>query len=179
MEINKEIEHHIQQRYPITYASKGKGKLQTPAKKTRVESPTNPLYHYTPGSAINITFTSVTTSNTTSAFGQFPFQSKQRKAELLEPYSAYFEGFNSQSSMPSGLQSPLPPPDFRISDPWKVTKSEEEKEEEAKDQEFTYQNLITENPEFETSNLQTQQNLNPENLEIKTPNIQIPPTQDN
>ncbi|KAG9291147.1 hypothetical protein G9A89_013019 [Geosiphon pyriformis] len=28
-EINKEIEHHIQQRYPITYASKGKEKLQT------------------------------------------------------------------------------------------------------------------------------------------------------
>ncbi|KAG9290971.1 hypothetical protein G9A89_011121 [Geosiphon pyriformis] len=28
-EINKKIEHHIQQRYPITYASKDKGKLQT------------------------------------------------------------------------------------------------------------------------------------------------------
>ncbi|KAG9303818.1 hypothetical protein G9A89_018715 [Geosiphon pyriformis] len=31
MEINKEIEHHTQQRYLITYASKGKEKLQTPA----------------------------------------------------------------------------------------------------------------------------------------------------
>ncbi|KAG9297198.1 hypothetical protein G9A89_019479 [Geosiphon pyriformis] len=31
MEINKEIEHHTQQRYSITYMSKGKGKLQTPA----------------------------------------------------------------------------------------------------------------------------------------------------
>ncbi|KAG9289698.1 hypothetical protein G9A89_014433, partial [Geosiphon pyriformis] len=31
MEINKEIEHYTQQRYPITYASNGKGKLQTPA----------------------------------------------------------------------------------------------------------------------------------------------------
>ncbi|KAG9305085.1 hypothetical protein G9A89_007725 [Geosiphon pyriformis] len=30
-EINKKIEHHIQQRYPITYASKDKEKLQTPA----------------------------------------------------------------------------------------------------------------------------------------------------
>ncbi|KAG9306262.1 hypothetical protein G9A89_016166 [Geosiphon pyriformis] len=58
-EINKEIEHHTQQKYPITYASKGKKNLQTPAvtpkkiqlpiwKKTRVESPTNPSYYYTP-----------------------------------------------------------------------------------------------------------------------------------
>ncbi|KAG9302361.1 hypothetical protein G9A89_011787 [Geosiphon pyriformis] len=163
MEINKEIEHYTQRKYPITYASKGKGKLQTPAvipkriqpptwKKTRVESPTNPSYYYTPRSTINITFTGTITSNTTSAFGRFSFQR---------------------------LRSPLPPPDFGIFDLWEVTKSEEEKEEEAKDQEFTYQNLITENPEFETPNLQTQQNLNPENLEIKTPNIQIPPTQDN
>ncbi|KAG9303524.1 hypothetical protein G9A89_018420 [Geosiphon pyriformis] len=30
-EINKEIEHHTQQKYPITYANKGKRKLQTPA----------------------------------------------------------------------------------------------------------------------------------------------------
>ncbi|KAG9298907.1 hypothetical protein G9A89_015929 [Geosiphon pyriformis] len=112
MEINKEIEHHTQQRYPITYASKDKGKL--------VESPTNLSYHYTPRSAINITSTSVATSNTTSAFGQFSFQSKQRKAELLEPYGTYFEGFNL------------------IFDLWKVTELEEKKEKEAKDQEFTY-----------------------------------------
>ncbi|KAG9286001.1 hypothetical protein G9A89_022677 [Geosiphon pyriformis] len=46
-EINKEIEHYIQQKYPITYSSKDKGKLQTPAKH-RVESPTNLSYHYTP-----------------------------------------------------------------------------------------------------------------------------------
>ncbi|KAG9306605.1 hypothetical protein G9A89_004802 [Geosiphon pyriformis] len=67
-EINKEIEYHTQQRYPITYANKGKRKLQTLAvtsqkiqpltwKKTKVELPTNPSYHYTPGSAINITST--------------------------------------------------------------------------------------------------------------------------
>ncbi|KAG9292585.1 hypothetical protein G9A89_006956 [Geosiphon pyriformis] len=60
MEINKEIEHHTQQRYLITYVSKDKEKLQTPAvtpkriqpptwKKTRVESPTNLSYHYTSG----------------------------------------------------------------------------------------------------------------------------------
>ncbi|KAG9295818.1 hypothetical protein G9A89_009047 [Geosiphon pyriformis] len=53
-EINKEIEIYTQQKYPIIYANKGKGKLQTPT-KTRVESPINPSYHYTSGSAINIT----------------------------------------------------------------------------------------------------------------------------
>ncbi|KAG9295506.1 hypothetical protein G9A89_013535 [Geosiphon pyriformis] len=84
-EINKEIEHHTQQRYSITYTSKGKGKLQTPAvtsrkiqppawKKNRVKSPSNPSYHYTPGSAINISSTDTFTSTATSAFGRFPFQ---------------------------------------------------------------------------------------------------------
>ncbi|KAG9291511.1 hypothetical protein G9A89_021930 [Geosiphon pyriformis] len=79
-EINKEIEHHTQQRYPITYASKGKGKLQTSAvtprklqppawKKNRVESPSNPSYHYTPGNAINISSTNAFPSTVTSAFG--------------------------------------------------------------------------------------------------------------
>ncbi|KAG9286661.1 hypothetical protein G9A89_012211, partial [Geosiphon pyriformis] len=113
-EINKEIEHHTQQRYPITYTSKGKGKLQTPAvilkkiqpptwKKTRIEFPTNPSYHYTPESAINITFTDASTSNVTSAFGRFPFQSKQGKTDLLGPYGKYFEGFNSQSPTPSEI----------------------------------------------------------------------------
>ncbi|KAG9291723.1 hypothetical protein G9A89_012008 [Geosiphon pyriformis] len=83
-EINKKIKHHTQQRYPITYASKGKGKLQTPAvtprkiqppawKKNRVESPSNPSYHYTPRSAINISSTDVFPSTATSAFEQFPF----------------------------------------------------------------------------------------------------------
>ncbi|KAG9288798.1 hypothetical protein G9A89_023095 [Geosiphon pyriformis] len=77
--INKEIEHHTQQRYPITYANKGKEKLQTPAvtpkqiqpptwKKTRVESPTNPSYYYILGSTINITSTGAFTSHMTSTF---------------------------------------------------------------------------------------------------------------
>ncbi|KAG9288566.1 hypothetical protein G9A89_003441 [Geosiphon pyriformis] len=120
-EINKKIEHHTQQRYPITYASKGKRKLQTPAvtprklqppawKKNRVKSPSNPSYHYTPGN-------------------------------------------------------------FGISDPWEAAESEK-KEEESEDQEFTYQNLITESPEVETPNFQAQQNLNIENSEIETPNQQ-------
>ncbi|KAG9286376.1 hypothetical protein G9A89_014542 [Geosiphon pyriformis] len=122
-EINKEIEHHTQQRYPTTYTSKSKRKLQTPAvtprkiqpsawKKNRVESPSNPSYHYTPGSAINISSTDAFTSTTTSAFGRFPFQNRQRKTELLEPYA-----------------------------------ESEKEEEESEDQEFTYQHPITENPE--------------------------------
>ncbi|KAG9300726.1 hypothetical protein G9A89_023524 [Geosiphon pyriformis] len=177
--INKEIEHHTQQRYPITYASKNKGKLQTPVvtprklqppawKKNRVESPSNPSYYYTPRSTINILSTDAFSSTATSVFEQFPFQSRQKKTELLRPYGEYFEGFNSQSSTPSGLRLPPPPPDFGISDLWEAAESKK-KEEESEDQEFTYQHLITENPEVETPNLQTQQQL--ENLEIKTPNI--------
>ncbi|KAG9289968.1 hypothetical protein G9A89_010274 [Geosiphon pyriformis] len=124
-EINKEIEHHIQQRYSITYASKGKRKLQTPAitpkriqpstwKKTKIESPTAPSYYYTPGSAINITLASVSTSNMISTFRQFSFQN------------------------------------FGTTTLWEL--SEEEKEEKSEDQEFTYQNPILENPEFGTPN---------------------------
>ncbi|KAG9297192.1 hypothetical protein G9A89_019473 [Geosiphon pyriformis] len=113
-EINKEIEHHAQQRYPITYTSKDKGKLQTPAitprkiqpptwKKNRIESPSNPSYHYTPRSTINILSTDTFPSTATSTFRRFPFQSRQKKTELLGPYSKYFEGFKSRSPMPSGI----------------------------------------------------------------------------
>ncbi|KAG9290891.1 hypothetical protein G9A89_011041 [Geosiphon pyriformis] len=148
--INKEIEHHTQQRYPITYTSKGKRKLQTPAvtpqkiqppawKKNRVEFPSNPSYHYTSGSAINILSTDAFSSTVTSAFGQFPFQSRQRKTELLGPY---------------GLRSPPSPPDFRISDLWEAAELEKE-EEESENQEFTYLHLIPENPEVETPDIQT------------------------
>ncbi|KAG9295302.1 hypothetical protein G9A89_021233 [Geosiphon pyriformis] len=165
-EINKEIEHYIQQRYPITYTSKSKRKLQTPAvtprkiqpptwKKNKVEFPSNPSYHYTLGSAINISSTDTFPLTVTSAFGQFPFQSRQKKTELLGPY---------------GLQSLPPPPDFGISDLWEAESEKEEKESE--NQEFTYQHLIIENLEIETLNFQTQQNLDLENLEIKTPNYQ-------
>ncbi|KAG9294265.1 hypothetical protein G9A89_021624 [Geosiphon pyriformis] len=132
-------------------------KLQPPAwKKNRVESPSNPFYHYTPGSTINISSTDAFSSTATSAFGRFPFQSRQRKTELLEPY---------------GLRSPPPSPDFGISDLWEAAESEKE-EEELEDQEFTYQNPITESPEVETLNLQAQQNLNIDNLKIETPNQQ-------
>ncbi|KAG9284126.1 hypothetical protein G9A89_022900 [Geosiphon pyriformis] len=58
---------------------KSKRRLQTPAvtpkqiqpsswKKTRVELSTNLLYHYTPGSAINIFLADASTSNMTSTF---------------------------------------------------------------------------------------------------------------
>ncbi|KAG9298978.1 hypothetical protein G9A89_020291 [Geosiphon pyriformis] len=181
-EINKEIEHHTQQKYPITYASKGKGKLQTPAitprkiqpptwKKNRIESPSNLSYHYTPGSAIHISSTDAFPSTATPAFGQFPFQSRQRKTELLGPYGKYFEGFNSQSSISSELQSPPSLPNFEISDPWEAAESRK-KEKELEDQKFTYQHLITENPKVETPNFQTQQNPDLENSEIKTLNHQ-------
>ncbi|KAG9296609.1 hypothetical protein G9A89_015201 [Geosiphon pyriformis] len=126
-------------------------------KKHRIELPTNPSYYYTPGSAINIALAGMSTSNAISTFEQFPFQSKQKKEDLLGPYGAYFKGFKSKSPMPSR----------------KPTKSEkeQEKEEEKKseDQEFTYQNPITENLDIGTLNFQTQQNQNLENPEIKTP----------
>ncbi|KAG9291316.1 hypothetical protein G9A89_021818 [Geosiphon pyriformis] len=159
--INKKIEHHTQQRYPITYANKDKEKLQTPAvtpqqiqpptwKKHRIESPTNPSYHYTLGSTINITSTSTFTSNTTSTFECFLFQCKQRKKDFLGLY------------------------DFGIVSPWKVMDSEkkqEEEEKESEDQEFTYQKLISENPNIETPNFQTQPNPNLKNPKIETPNF--------
>ncbi|KAG9289693.1 hypothetical protein G9A89_014428 [Geosiphon pyriformis] len=44
--------------------------------------------------------------------------------------------------------------------------SDKEEEEEAKDQEFTYQNPIPENPEIETLNFQNQQNQNDQNPNI-------------
>ncbi|KAG9299636.1 hypothetical protein G9A89_020807 [Geosiphon pyriformis] len=96
--INQTIERYTQQQFFITYADKDKGRLQTPTvtpkqiqpsnwKKTQVELPTNLLYHYMPGSAINISSTDASTSNATSIFGYFPFQSKQRKAELANTFT--------------------------------------------------------------------------------------------
>ncbi|KAG9304384.1 hypothetical protein G9A89_019946 [Geosiphon pyriformis] len=79
-EINQTIKKYTQQQFPITYADKGKGRLQTPIatpkkiqpptwKKTRVESLTNPSYYYTPRNAINILSTDVSTSHATLTFG--------------------------------------------------------------------------------------------------------------
>ncbi|KAG9307074.1 hypothetical protein G9A89_016902 [Geosiphon pyriformis] len=128
-----------------------KRKLQTPAvtlqhiqpltwKKHKIELPTNPSYYYIFGSTINITAVDMSILNMTSTFGRFSFQSKQRKKNLLGPYN------------------------FGTASPWEVTESEgeqKEKKEESEDQEFTYQNLIPENPEFETPN-HNQNNQNPD-----------------
>ncbi|KAG9306586.1 hypothetical protein G9A89_004783 [Geosiphon pyriformis] len=79
-EINQTIKRYTQQQFPITYADKGKERLQTPVvtpkkiqpptwKKIRVESPTNPSYYYMPRSAINIFSADASTLNMTSTFG--------------------------------------------------------------------------------------------------------------
>ncbi|KAG9303405.1 hypothetical protein G9A89_013731 [Geosiphon pyriformis] len=139
--------------------NKGKERLQTPAvtpkqiqppnwKKTQVELLTNPSYYYTPKSAINISSTDTFTSNVTSIFGHFLFQSKQKKAELLGLYES-------------------------------ERKQKEEEKKEFKNQEFTYQNPIPENPDIRTLNFQTQQNLNLGNLEIETLNFQMQHDQNN
>ncbi|KAG9284913.1 hypothetical protein G9A89_006291 [Geosiphon pyriformis] len=49
----------------------------------------------------------MSTSNMTLIFGQFSFQNKQRRAELLGLYSEYFEEFKLQSPTPSRFQSLL------------------------------------------------------------------------
>ncbi|KAG9291462.1 hypothetical protein G9A89_021881 [Geosiphon pyriformis] len=105
--INQEIKRYTQQQFPITYADKSKKKLQTPAvtpreiqlpmwKKQKIKFPLYPLYYHTPSSIINITSTDMSTSNTTSIFGQLPFQNKQKK----QPF---------QQSIQQPLQSPLQP----------------------------------------------------------------------
>ncbi|KAG9306661.1 hypothetical protein G9A89_004208 [Geosiphon pyriformis] len=94
-EINREIEKYTKQRFPITFADKRKERLQIPArtskqiqlltwKKQRFDLPANPLYYHTPKSTINII--SAATASTTTLLNQIPFQSKQKKAELLGTY---------------------------------------------------------------------------------------------
>ncbi|KAG9286181.1 hypothetical protein G9A89_001259 [Geosiphon pyriformis] len=109
------------------------------------------------GSTINILSTSTSTSHMTSTFGRLLFQSKQKKTELLGTYSNYFEEFKSQSPTPSGFQSLPLQPDFRTTSPWEITELEEKQKEaeESEDQEFTYQKLISKNPDIETPNFQT------------------------
>ncbi|KAG9288095.1 hypothetical protein G9A89_017690 [Geosiphon pyriformis] len=118
-EINKEIKHYTQQRYPITYTSKDKEKLQTSAvtpqriqpptwKKTRVESPNNPSYHYTLGSVINILSTDMFTSNTKSAFGCFPFQKVEKEEESEDHKFTYQNSIleNPESETPNFQTQP-------------------------------------------------------------------------
>ncbi|KAG9292983.1 hypothetical protein G9A89_016345 [Geosiphon pyriformis] len=106
--INQTIKRYTQQQFSITYADKGKVRLQTPAvtpkqiqpptwKKTRVKSPTNLSYHYIPRSTINISLADASTSHMTSTFGQLLFQSKQKKAELIGTYGITSDYLGSQS----------------------------------------------------------------------------------
>ncbi|KAG9307413.1 hypothetical protein G9A89_017242 [Geosiphon pyriformis] len=147
--INQTIERYTQQQFFITYADKGKKRLQTPVvtpkqiqpptwKKTKVESPTNPSYHYTPESTINISSTGTSTESRVIRTIQF--------------------------------WSPLFQPDFGITSSWEITESEgkqeEKEEEESENQEFVYQNPILENSEIETPNIQTPPNLNNPNPEL-------------
>ncbi|KAG9284014.1 hypothetical protein G9A89_022788 [Geosiphon pyriformis] len=159
--INQIIERYTQQQFPITYANKGKGRLQTPV-KTRVKSPTNSLYYYTPGSTINISSTGVSTSHMTSTFGQFPFQSKQKKTEIS--ITAILTRFWKRESLGNNG----------------IRKRGRKK---AEDQKFTYQNTILKNLKVETLNIKTQQtpnNLNPELINqrnLPLPQQQLQPPQ--
>ncbi|KAG9296451.1 hypothetical protein G9A89_015043 [Geosiphon pyriformis] len=136
-EINQTIERYTQQQFPITYVDKGKRKLQTLAvtlrqilpptwKKTRVESPTNPLYHYTLGSTINISSTG--TSQNYWELMAITLKDLNRDRQCHQDFDTHHLS--------------------QISEP-------QEKEKEFEDQEFTYQNPIPENPDFGTPNFQT------------------------
>ncbi|KAG9301279.1 hypothetical protein G9A89_012662 [Geosiphon pyriformis] len=132
--INQTIERYTQQQFLITYADKGKERLQTPAitpkqiqpltwKKTRVELPTNPSYHYTPRSTINI-----------SSIRKYEFLRdngirKKKKKEAKD------QKFTYQNSIPENLNIET----LNIQ---------------------TQQNPNLENPEIKTPNFQTQQNWN-------------------
>ncbi|KAG9289050.1 hypothetical protein G9A89_015599 [Geosiphon pyriformis] len=82
-EINKKIEHHTQQRYLITYASKDKKKLQIPTKH-KVELSTNLSYHYTLESTINITSADMFTLNPLIEPIIEPIQPPQQSQQLLQ-----------------------------------------------------------------------------------------------
>ncbi|KAG9286796.1 hypothetical protein G9A89_012346 [Geosiphon pyriformis] len=108
-EINQTIEKYTQQQFSITYADKGKGRIQTPAatpkeiqlpswKKHRVESPTASLYHYTFGSAINISSADASTSNMTLT--EFDYHHLNQTLELLP-----FETLNIQAQQSLNLEN--------------------------------------------------------------------------
>ncbi|KAG9299788.1 hypothetical protein G9A89_013148 [Geosiphon pyriformis] len=141
---------------PIKHQVTEKGRLQTPAetpkqiqlstwKKQRFDSLANLSYHHIPGSTINIISTA--TASTTMLLNRLPFQSKQKKAELLGTYGDYFEEFKSQSSILLRIQLPPSQPNFGAISPWEIT---DFKEEESSNQETSKQNPILENPEIKT-----------------------------
>ncbi|KAG9290367.1 hypothetical protein G9A89_007098 [Geosiphon pyriformis] len=86
---------------------KGKGRLQTPAvtpkqiqpftwKKTKVELPTNPSYHYTPGSTINILLAVIIINQPPieliiEPIQQQPLQPPQQLQQSLSPLQQQFQ----------------------------------------------------------------------------------------
>ncbi|KAG9288617.1 hypothetical protein G9A89_006718 [Geosiphon pyriformis] len=176
-EINRKIEKYTKQRFLITFADKDKGRLQTPAgtpkqiqlptwKKQRFDSPVNLSYYHTPRSTINIINTATTSA--TTPLNRIPFQSKQKKTELLRTYGDYFERFKLQSPMPSEIQLSPPQPDFGAVSSWEITDSEEKK---SSDWKVNKQNLILEHSEIKTPVNQTLENQNNQNPDQSHPNL--------
>ncbi|KAG9294290.1 hypothetical protein G9A89_021649 [Geosiphon pyriformis] len=158
--INQTIEKYTQQQFLIIYADKDKGKIQTPAvtpkgiqlpswKKHRVELPTVPSYHYTLGSAINISSANAFTLNITSIFGRFQFQNNQWKEDLLGPYKLSEEEKKGSKDQGFTYQNP-------ISENLKFGTPNVQ----------TSQNLNIKNLEIETLNIRTQQNQNNQNPDL-------------
>ncbi|KAG9307034.1 hypothetical protein G9A89_003085 [Geosiphon pyriformis] len=132
-EINQTIEKYTQQQFFIIYADKGKGRLQTPAVMLKgIQLSIWKKQRIEAPTAPSYYYTSGSAINITSV-----------SASISNTISTFGQ---------------FPFQNFGTTTPWEL--SEEKEEEKLEDQEFTYQNPITENPEFETLNLQNQQNLN-------------------
>ncbi|KAG9296893.1 hypothetical protein G9A89_006848 [Geosiphon pyriformis] len=115
-EINKEIKHHIQQRYPITYTSKGKGKLQTLAvtpqriqppiwKKTRVELHSSILQRIHPMHSVDL--------STTVTYAK-DFEAAELEANYAQAVNL---AMNRLSELDSKLKQFMTPEDTTFSNP--------------------------------------------------------------
>ncbi|KAG9289219.1 hypothetical protein G9A89_022529 [Geosiphon pyriformis] len=107
---------------------------------------------------------------------QFPITYTDKDKGRIQTPAATPKGIQLPSWKKHRVELPTTPSyyyilgNFGIATLWEL--SEEKEKKELENQEFTYQNLITENPEVETPNFQAQQSLNLENLEIETLNHQ-------
>ncbi|KAG9290619.1 hypothetical protein G9A89_011582 [Geosiphon pyriformis] len=112
-------------------------------KHQQIELPTNPSYHYTPGSTINITSTGMSTLNTTFTYGCFLFQKVTDLEEEQEEKEEESENqkFTYQNLIPENLN--IKTPNFQ-----------------------TQQNPNLENSEIETLNFQIQYHQNNHNPDI-------------
>ncbi|KAG9284540.1 hypothetical protein G9A89_014144 [Geosiphon pyriformis] len=130
-EINREIEKYTKQKFSITFADKGKGRLQTPAgtpkqiqlltwKKQRFDSPANPSYYYTLRSTINIINTA--TTSTTTSLNRILFQnfgtissweitdSKEEESKYSEIKTLVNQTLENQNNQnPNVINQYLPP----------------------------------------------------------------------